>query len=222
MYIREVIERFSTLFCSYLSPLTLGRTHRKSSISATGRDEGGWLDPQHVNLDLFYEARPPWKMKCSCCEKKHWSNTHVITLTPTRGSAGIHPQAMAPMCPLCLKHQKPPMSKAILVSSQVLLPWPLSVSPSSGLPRMVTFDIFKTGTQILSTKTLSQTINRGSRWSYQSNCSKTLLLCSLWTTWTIPQPLIHVNKYQILKCLERYFHSANSLHTFNLQILIHI
>lgn len=52
---------------------------------------------------FFYESRPPWKMKCSCCERKQRSGTHVITLTPRRGSAGIHPQATAPMCPLGLK-----------------------------------------------------------------------------------------------------------------------
>lgn len=57
---------------------------------------------------FFYESRPPWKMKCSCCERKQWSSTHVITLTPRRGSAGIHPQATAPMCPLGLKHHRPP------------------------------------------------------------------------------------------------------------------
>lgn len=83
------------------------QTQRKWSVSATGRGEGGRSDPQHVNLDLFYESRPPWKMKCSCCERKQWSATHVITLTPWRGSAGIHPQAMAPMCPLGLKPHQP-------------------------------------------------------------------------------------------------------------------
>lgn len=57
---------------------------------------------------FFYEGRPPWKMKCSCCERKQWSGTHVITLTPRRGSAGIHPQAMAPMCPLGSNHHRPP------------------------------------------------------------------------------------------------------------------
>lgn len=84
------------------------QTQRKWSVSATGREEGGRSDPQHVNLDLFYESRPPCKMKCSCCERKQWSATHVITLTPWRGSTGIHPQAMAPMCPLGLKLHQPP------------------------------------------------------------------------------------------------------------------
>lgn len=139
---RGLIKRFPTPFRSYLSPLTLDRTHRKWSVSATGREGGDWSDPQHLNLDLFYEARPPWKMKWSCCERKHWSNTHVITLTPRRGSAGIHPQAMAPMCPFGLKQQKPPTFIVILVSSEALFPCPLSVSSFSGLPQMVRFDIF--------------------------------------------------------------------------------
>jgi len=63
---------------------------------------------------FFYEAGPPWKMKCSCCERKQWSGTHVITLTPRRGSASNHPQDMAPMCSLGLKHHQPLTSKIIL------------------------------------------------------------------------------------------------------------
>lgn len=97
-------------------PSRLVQTQRKWSVSATGRGEGGWSDPQHVNLDLFYESRPPWKMKCSCCERKQWSGTHVITLTPWRGSTGIHPQAMAPMCPLGLANL--PISEVIFIYSQ--------------------------------------------------------------------------------------------------------
>lgn len=79
---------------------------------------------------FFYEARPPWKMKCSCCERKQWSSTHVITLTPRRGSAGIHSRATAPMCPLGLKHHQLPPSpwkslKVILLTSHTLTPYPL-------------------------------------------------------------------------------------------------
>lgn len=93
---------------------------------------------------FFYESRPPWKMKCSCCERKQWSGTHVITLTPRRGSAGIHPQATAPMCPLGLKHHHPRPShhpnlwkplKVTALLSHTLTPRPLPFSLSPCLPQ---------------------------------------------------------------------------------------
>lgn len=102
-------------------------------------------------------------MKCCCCERKQQSDTHVITLTPRRGSAGIHPQAVAPRCPLGLKHHWPPQP----------LQTPKSLSPHSlflslNPHQSIACDIFKSSTRLLSTKTRSQTINRGPRWSCQS------------------------------------------------------
>lgn len=185
-------------------PSCWAQTQRKWSVSATGREEGGRSDPQHVNLDLFYESRPPCKMKCSCCERKQWSATHVITLTPWRGRLGSILRPWLPCALLASNSTNLQIFKVVFIFSQAPLPCSRSITicclpPSSGPPKTVTFNIFKSSAQLLSTKTLSQTINRGPRWSCQSSClwritsyHKKLLLYPVWMIWTLEQVLKHL------------------------------
>lgn len=151
-------------------------------------------------------------MKCSCCERKQQSSTHVITLTPRRGSAGIHPQVTAPLCPLGLKRYQHPnpwnhslLMHALPPSSTFLFSVPSLLCRD--LPPSSTFTIFKSSAELLSTKTLSHTINRGPRWSCQSHrlyritsYHKNLLLCFLWTDYASVPALVPCTWLLLIIC----------------------